>query len=579
MIEGNNWTYPNYDIFGTNHNPQNSVNKDNVGHLAERWQLEVPWKQDDLGYGVIAPPLIVNGTIYLATNAPSIIAVNAVDGKIIWEYRPRLHKPHANMTPHLHGMSYFNGLLLFTSPDCSVRFVNATTGFEKTSITNICDNVPGNAGIYGTGGPAAAVDPVRGIVVWGPSTAGGTAAGRGFVAGYSLNGTLLWRWFITPPAGGDPSWDFKYTVERINKTFEGVAKGNVEPFQGDWGDLGFKNGRTRAGGGLSFGQMAVDVKKGIIYLSTSNPKPDWNSTYRPGPNLYTNSIIALDVSTGDMLWFFQAVSHDIYNHECAWNTILVQTSAADMVFKGCKNGEIYALNAADGRLLWLFTPPSLKKTIQPTLAKRWHNDPSDQSFLQCPGAFGGIESDMALGYGKVFAAVMNLCTLHIPTPVEEHSPNVKGSVYNVAPYPINTTIYALDMFDGRIVWSYFINSAYRGWLTVTGGMVIASTINDGMLFLDAENGRLLRRIVFNGSLRTGAVVGSDIDGRFMVLQLVETEGGNDAGSPRQKLVALSIQQNNQLHWLPLTLVIAAAASLMLFWNRIRKFFVRQKRRR
>jgi outer membrane protein assembly factor BamB len=302
--------------------------------------------------------------------------------------------------------------------------------------------------------------------------------------------------------------------------------------------------------------MSVDEEKGVVYLATANPKPDWNATYRPGPNLYTDSVVALNITTGDMLWFFQATPHDIYDYDCAWNTVL---SKEGLVFKGCKNGVVYALNASDGRLVWLFNPPTLIRNTNHTLEKRWHTDPSDESFLQCPGAFGGIESDIALAYGKVYVAVMNLCTIHVPTAVEEHSPNVKGSVYNIAPTAINTTIYALDMRDGRVVWSFFTDSAYRGWLTATGGMVIAPTIKDGLLFLDAESGRLLRRMDLGGSLRTGAVVGSDKEGNYMVIQLVEVGDGVAAGGVKQILVALWPRPNPMPQWL----VIPALASGLL----------------
>jgi len=528
-VLGEAWPYPNYDSFGTNYNPQNTINKENVGSLGVRWRLDIPSREGDIGYGVIAPPLLVDGVVYLATNSPSIIAVNATDGRIVWEYRPGI-----KAASHTHGITYFNGSLLYPAPDCSIRFIDATSGFETLAIENICGNIPGNSGGYAPGGPAPAVDPLRKILVWGPSVSGGTAAGRGFVAGYSLDGKLLWRWFISPPAGGDPYWDFKYVVERGDGVFEGIPRGNIQPFIGDWGDLGFREGRTRAGGGLSFGHISVDGEKGVIYLATANPKPDWNATYRPGPNLYTNSVVALNITTGDLLWFFQAIPHDIYDYDCAWNTVLSE----GLVFKGCKNGVVYALNASDGSLVWFFDPPDLVRTTEPTMDKRWHTDPSSESFLQCPGAFGGIESDIALAYGKVYVAVMNLCTIHVPTPVEEYSPNVKGSVYNIAPQPINTTIYALDMRDGRVVWSFFTDSAYRGWLTATGGMVIASTVKDGLLFLDAENGRLLRRMDLGGSMRTGAVVGSDKGGNFMVLQLVEVGDGMALGGVKQVLVAL-----------------------------------------
>ncbi|MEM4381804.1 MAG: hypothetical protein QXX19_06200, partial [Candidatus Caldarchaeum sp.] len=186
---------------------------------------------------------------------------------------------------------------------------------------------------------------------------------------------------------------------------------------------------------------------------------------------------------------------------------------------------------------------------------------------QCPGAFGGVESDVALAYGKVYVAVMNLCTIHVPTPVEEHSPLVKGSVFNIAPLPVNTTIYAVSIKDGQVVWSRFINSAYRGWLTATGGMVIASTTSEGMFFLDAETGEIIRRLDLDGVLRTGAVVGSDGRGRFIILQLVEKQGGVGEAGHRQVLVALRLDEQ-PTPWTPIALLAAAAALVILLVGRV-----------
>lgn len=560
------WPNMNHDPYGTNYSPQQKITKDNVNRLDVVWSIEIPRFMDGLGYGVIGPPLVIDGVVYLATNTPSILAVDASNGKILWEYRPRLQKIPLT-PPHIHGINYYNGFILYPSPDCSIKLVDASTGTEKASIKSICDNVPGNAGDYSVEA-APVMDVERNIIVWGPSAAGGTASGRGFVAGFSPNGTMLWRLFITPPAGGDQLWGFRYVVERGGRFFEGRAKGNVEPMLGDWGDLGLREGRTRAGAGLSFGHISVDSERGVAYLSTSNPKPDWNATYRPGPNLYSSSVIAINITTGEMLWFYQVVSHDFYDHDCAWNTVLAKT--LNMVVKGCKNGELVALNASNGDLLWRFNPPSLVKTIQPSIMKRWHNDPSDQSFLQCPGAFGGIESDIALAYGKVFVAVMNLCTVHVPTPVEQYGEVVKGSVYNIAPTPINTTIYAVDLSNGEVKWSFFVDSAYRGWLTATGGMVIASTVNRGMIFLDAETGKPIHSISFDGTLRTGAVVGRDREGRYIILQLVEKQGQYSETGTKQILVALSLGEERTEPWAITLLFIAAAVTLVFLRLRLRK---------
>jgi glucose dehydrogenase len=556
-----NWAYPNANELGTNFSPQRSIDTSNVKRLQPLWKFRLERRTGDLGYGAMAPPLFVDGIVYLVTHAPSILAIDAASGKVLWEYRPRLDWPPSKVELHIHGMSYYNGTLLFPAPDCTIRLLDSSSGAERMKIAGLCEGVRGNKGTYSSRSPPPAVDRKRGIIIWGPIVSGGTSAGRGFVAGISFaNGSLLWRWFVVPPAGGDPFWDFKYEVERGDNVYAGRATGNVQPFIGDWGDLGLTDNSTRAGGGISFGFMPVDEEAGVVYLGTANPKPDFNATYRPGPNLYTSSIIALNVSNGNMIWYFQAVSHDLYDFDCGWNTVLGKTQRGKVVLKGCKNGILYALDSADGSLLWKFLPPDMSASVdleRVNLNKRWHNEPMRDAYLQCPGVFGGIESDIALAYDKVYVAVNNLCVLVHPLPVDDVGAHVSGAAYNVAPLPTNSTVYAVDVNTGKLVWRHRMNVPYRGWLTVTNGMVLASSLDGKLYFLNAENGDLIHVINIEGaSLRTGPVIGSDRNGRVLILQLVELRGGEVV-----ELWAFSLGGWGPLTWLGIGFLIGGIGAI------------------
>ena len=121
-----------------------------------------------------------------------------------------------------------------------------------------------------------------------------------------------------------------------------------------------------AGAGPSFGDPVVDTHHGIVFVSTSQASPDWNGTYRPGPDLYADSIIALNTTNGHMLWFYQTTPHDLFDFDCGWNTVLGNVtsggSAQEVVFKACKNGYVYAIGALTGALLWYFNPPPSRGT-------------------------------------------------------------------------------------------------------------------------------------------------------------------------------------------------------------------------
>ncbi len=111
----------------------------------------------------------------------------------------------------------------------------------------------------------------------------------------------------------------------------------------------------------------MDTRHGIVYVSTSQASPGWNGTYRPGPDLYADSIIALNATNGDMIWFYQTTPHDLYDFDCGWNTVLGNVtlggSTQEAVFKACKNGYLYALNALTGKLLWYFDPPTVTRHL------------------------------------------------------------------------------------------------------------------------------------------------------------------------------------------------------------------------
>ena len=96
-----------------------------------------------------------------------------------------------------------------------------------------------------------------------------------------------------PPSGGEKDWAMKY---------QGL--GNVDPTPDDWGDA--KN----VGVGIATGQWAIDEEAGIVYVGTSSPAPNFNAANRPGPNLFSSSILALDINTGELIWYYQASPHD-----------------------------------------------------------------------------------------------------------------------------------------------------------------------------------------------------------------------------------------------------------------------------
>ncbi len=534
------WTHMNADPSESNSVEQKQVTEQTIGSLALKWMYPFP-AVDNVpglnvtGQGAIAPPLVVNGTVYVITDFLRVYAMDAASGSILWTYDAQLNTtglPLGPLTGHMHGLSYYEGRIWVGMPDCSAVALDAVTGRVVQDVRAICAGIPGNAGLYDSSG----VPPTfyKDTMIWSSSVSEGTDGGRGFVAAYDISnnsGRLLWRWYVTPQAGGDPSWD---TVSCPPAT----CQGNVKPVNGDWGTMGY-GGKTMAGAGPSFGQPVVDTRLGLVYVSTSQAAPDWNGTYRPGPDLYSDSVVALNVTNGHMDWFFQTTPHDLFDFDCGWNTALGNVTLAgvgthEAVFKACKNGYVYALDALTGKKIWYFDPPSLKRTGTSnadyvvtgnySADQRWINYPSTGQFKQCPGSNGGVESDISVAYGKVFVATHNFCTYGQVASVSTAGGAVWGVKYlQPISQEANTTIYAIDASTGKESWSFFIPSVpYRGWLTASGGMVFASSLDGNIYALDATTGKVVHTQYMGPSLYQGVTVGSTSSGDVYLFQLVSS---------------------------------------------------------
>jgi glucose dehydrogenase len=565
-----NWTTANANSDGTNSVVQGQLVAATSDAMNLAWSLSFPVAEitpglNQTGQGSIAPPLVVNGTVFLVMNNLQVLAVRASDGSVLWSYTPTLNRtglPLGLLVGHVHGLVYHSGDVWLSLPDCSALALNALTGDVVQRITRICANIPGNAGNYDYSGTPLVF--YHDLMIWTASSVSeGTDAGRGFVAAYSIStSALAWRWYIVPPAGGSQNWDAQTCLPPCH--------GNVQPYVGDWGTLGTTQGHSRAGAGPGWGQPAVDPADGIVVLGTSQPSPDWNATYRPGPNLYSDSIVALSLTDGHLVWFYQTTPHDIYDFDCGWNvalgTVLVGGSNTTAVFKACKNGYVYALDARTGREIWHFDPPSMVRvnthnanfatTGNYNATQKWVS--TTPGYEQCPGVNGGVESDISLSSGRVFVATHNFCAFITTGPVSGVGGSVSGAKgFQYSLLHANTTIYALDSSTGKEDWSLAVNGVpYRGWLTSTGGLVFASTLAGDILALDAGTGAIKGVTHVGSPLYEGITVGSDSAGNVFAFQLTSSPsyGAFTSAVPGSLLAYAPSKPSSILPW-----IIAALA--------------------
>lgn len=561
-----------------NYSPQTAIQPSNVNSLDAAWTFPVPAAPGNYSgaEGVMVTPLVVDGVVYLVANWHRLFALDAATGSVIWfrdlplwsnytsYLQPSVPGPNGVPLGHYHNIVYTNHifgrpLVWVIANTYQVFAVDAYTGDIVVSFNPMARDagtLAGNFGIFDVDTPTMMVDDAKGVLLFGPSVSEGESSGRGFVEAWNVTSTppaFIWRDYLIPPQDGtDPSWSLDSVGNMtFASVFDGTGALNLKALPagelrtmlyGDWGNFGFDGKRSYAGAGAGWGgSWAFDEADGMAFVSTSTATPDWNATQRPGLDLWSDSVMGLNISTGRMVWGFQAIPHPLGDFDCSWNVVLANQTVGGVltpvVYKGCKNGYIFALNGNDGSLLWYLKPPSVAyenvRTLDPANATQmtrynWNGYPAKGKIRENPSDTGALESDLAYDpvTNTLFAATYNSPKVFQVTDVGATSPfNLTRwlfdwgvNVYTIEQTsPVNATVSALDAGSGGVRWSYNIqNMPYRGGLTVSGGVVYVSTIDGVLRYLDEGSGVLLGQRNIGGSLIAQPSVGEDRNGSEML---------------------------------------------------------------
>lgn len=562
---------PNYDYHATGFNPQTQITRGNVKFLELKWLFPWPDSEGIKGItpriGSISQPLIVDGIVYGRTENLRIFAIDAKTGEKIWDYQPlnslvNIERAQEtlplnvifapSLSSHAHSFSYYQGRIYAPWPNCQVFGIDAKTGLLEYRLeTPTCKDLEGNLGLVkGLQSVGPVFDGRNRVLIYGTGGREAVEGGRGAFRGYSLDtGRLLWTFYLMPPQDtGDPEW----TLRVADKGWiRGIRASELpeEILMNDWGKCPEECGFGKGDIGIGWGQWAVDEETGIAYLGTGNPSPSWNATYRPGPNVFSSSVIALKTDTGELVWWHQVIPHDLGDLDCSWNTALATIEGRKIVFKECKGAQLYAFDASTGEEIWStdYSPhvkrgapgPSpnhdllLDAGSQADMVKPWVSYPGNEPNWRKQA--GGSESDVAVAYGKVFSTTFHFWFLQRITSVEPSLRNSWGRV--VLPSTLleaNATVWAHDALSGEMEWRYDIEEAgIRGGVTVSGGLVWFTT-NDGTIrALDADNGSLLWERQQGSQSAVQPVLGADSEGKIKVFTLVGSGGvlGRDQPAP------------------------------------------------
>jgi hypothetical protein len=282
----------------------------------------------------------------------------------------------------------------------------------------------------------------------------------------------------------------------------------------------------------------------MAFVPTNNRDP-YNSPCTLGPNLWSAGLLALDVTNGKWVWGFQALTHDVWDWDCSWWQALgnetVNGVNTQVLWKTCKAGYLYELNAKTGALIWSWTPPTnyvarchlcyLLDPLNKTEMNWPFVNPTLQPTLLFPGIAGEIESSSSYSptLNYLFVAAQN-----VPSLVEYVAPNSSnyktnsgmaffspshGPYLGNPPSPINNnTIFAINAATGQTVWNHFVpNQGYRGGSTVSGNVVFITLSSGDLLLLDAKTGATIRDLYIGGPLNVLPSIGATSSGLMQVI--------------------------------------------------------------
>jgi len=494
---GANWTSYNGDYTGRRYSSLREINTGNVQQLRAAWVFH-PENSRNLE----TTPVVVRGVMYV-TSANDVIALDARTGRQLWRYsRPVSSGLLDDAASHKNrGVAVWQNSVFLQTDDAHLLALDARSGGLLWDV-----QYADKKKHYGsTGAPLV----VKGKVIVG--TSGADAGVRGFLAAFdAATGKKLWlRWIIPSP--------------------------------GEFGSSSWIGDSYLHGGGSTWMTGTYDSELDTLYWTTSNAAPDFVGDSRPGDDLYTACVLALDPDTGEIKWYFQFTPHDLFDFAATETPIL-----ANIVENGVKkrlllqanrNGFFYVLDRTNGKFLHatqfvkkLNWAKGVDATGRPIVTGRV---PTPNGTYICPG-IDGATNWLSPSYnpdtGLFYVLALESCDIFFGKPRKF----VIGETYyntgtNRAPTDkAEKILLALSPADGRVVWRYpqvGLGKSWGGTLTTAGGLVFFGDDSESFEAVDASTGRSLWH--FNtGQLMRASPMTYAVDGT----QYVAISAGSDVFS-------------------------------------------------
>ncbi len=469
------WLYHNQNYQGTRYSELVEIDTSNAGELQQVCAYQL-----NSASTMQTGPIVYQGTMYV-TNATHTAAINAATCQKIWthDWEPKDRMVWGNNR----GVAIMDGYVVRGTADGYLLAIDAGNG-NLLWARQVADPWLGET---------ITMPPMifEDTILIGP--AGSENAISGWVGAFSLaDGALRWKFMTVPEAaaGGGASW------------------GNPE--------------NIPLGGGAVWTPLSMDLERRELYAAVTNPAPDLPAYLRPGENLYTNNIIALDVRTGELNWHKSIVPNDDHDWDLTQVSpvlkVGVDNVSRDFVATVGKDGILRGLDRRTHEILYETPVTTILNAEVPV---------TQEGVFACPGVYGGVLwSGPAFHPGErlLITPSIDYCAQFIAAEEVEFIPGQMYMGGAVRPDRDAQTgwLTAMDVESGEIKWRYHSPTPMVSAVTTTaGGLVISGELTGNLLLLDVANGEVLNSI-FTGAPIGGGIVTYEVDGR----QFIATNSGN-----------------------------------------------------
>ena len=488
--EPQNWLTYSGTTLSHRHSLLNQINAANVKNLELQWIYQARSLEK-----FEATALVVDGVMYTVQAPNDVIALDAATGRVFWIFS---HAPEPWTKPccgHVNrGLAILGDTLFMATIDAHLIAIDAKNG-RPLWDTTVAD---AKSGYALTLAPLVVKDKV--IV----GTAGGDYGIRGFIAAYDVHtGKEVWRFYTIPEPGGS-----------------------------SWGGDSWQEG-----GGPVWITGSYDPALNLSYWGTGNPSPDYDGDSRPGDNLYTDSVVALDPDTGKLKWYYQFSPHDEFDWDSTQVPVLADLnlsgSAAKVMLWANRNGFFYVLDRATGR--FLLGRPFVKVNWASDLDERGRpiQTPQPVGLPTWPGNQGGtnwyspsFSPRTGLFYVSAWEDYATLFGERVPNQYVEGRSTVGAGGRSHVPVkgarplpalgrgPINNwteaaghgAVKAIDPQTGKEAWKFYTTDVSAAGILTTASDLLFTGGREGYFqVLDARNGALLWKTNLGAQIVNGPI--------------------------------------------------------------------------